>query len=778
MNAPRPAVDVDTAPEPDGVKKLGTTVAVSDVCSALEDGVKKLGTKVDAVLGRLALPENDKPDAEAETVAFGTAVAEKLPEAETETEADVACKALALLVRCPVLPGEDAEVCFARVDVWIPVDEGMAVDGVKKLGTRVDVVLGKPAFPENDRPENAESKKAEAEAEKVAFGAAETEKLPDAVIVVEAEAEALALLVLVRCPVFPGEGAEVCFARLAVWIAVDVREGMAVDGVKKLGVSVAVVSALALALALALEEGVKKLETRDVADVLTLTGALADADAENEKGAFEDDAERKDPDPDPDAEGVVLALSDALLVRVWRTVDPLSLPDTAAGVATSIATPEDAEDAAEWATDPLGVKKAEEKRALALSNADEDENTEVDAVVDVAVALADTPLPLPTAVALALAVPENPPSVGRTPDAESDDVDALRSALALGLALFAVAVEVLKRPDVSGLLEISDAEADVEMLWTWLADVEKLTDDNDGDTDALGTKDAAALLFDRASEAEAETETEVGTPPVSPNDADADAGAEPTADAEAALKLLRVTECEKPALALSPPKAAETVETAELGVASVEVSDSLVVVNVDCAALALVLWLPVRELVRELDETKDALALAPDVVALFVFVPAKEVAEAVTDSTTLLLELVSTADAAVLSKLALAFAAEDKDDLSGALVEVKDVVVVAGVDVVVGKPVVVLACAWVALARLDSPFWSMADADTDAEGKVAADVVSPSTTLELELDTSTSDPVLVSAVVEGTGSDTLCAPKRRCIKSIGGIKIKKSRKLT
>lgn len=419
-------------------------------------------------------------------------------------------------------------------------------------------------------------------------------------------------------------------------------------------------------------------------------------------------------------------------------------------------------------------------------------NAEAEAEAGVnGVPVEDTPLPLPPdddalapAPALALAVFENPPSVDR--DAESADVNPLRSALALVLALLVIEVEVEvvvvveKRPDVSGLLEIRDAEADAEMLWLWLADGE------DTETDALGTKgvaDAAAPLSDTDAESESEI---VGTPPVFPNDADTDAEL-------TTLEILPAAdEGERRALALAlsasypVPNDPEAVETVELAAASVEVEDSAALEAVDCAAFALVLCLPVREPVLELDEPRDALALAPDVVAVFVFVPAKEVAEAVTDSTTLLLELEldpttpvdPTADVDVVSKLALAFAAEDKDDLSGALVEVKDVVVVAGVDVVVGKPVVVLACAWVALARLDSPFWSMADADTDAEGKVAADVVSPSTTLELELDTSTSDPVLVSAVVEGTGSDTLSAPKRRCIKSIGGIKIKKSRKLT
>lgn len=280
-------MDVDTAPEPDGVKKLGTTVAVSDVCSALEDGVKKLDTKVDAVLGRLALPENDKPDAEAETVAFGTAVIEKLPEAETETEADVACEALALLVRSTVLLGEESEVCFARLDVWTPVDEGTAVDGVKKLGVSVD---------------------------------------DDAV-------------------------------------------------------------------ASALEEGVKKLGTSDVTDVLTLTGALADADAESEseKVAFVDAAERNDPDAE---EGVALALSGALdanvlrvvgatVVRVWRAVDSVFVPESTsdpvlvfasdadgdADALTNDAVPNSEPDAdsdsetADTDTELLGVK-ADEKLAL------------------------------------------------------------------------------------------------------------------------------------------------------------------------------------------------------------------------------------------------------------------------------------------------------------------------------------------------------------------------------------------------------------------------------
>lgn len=229
------------------------------------------------------------------------------------------------------------------------------------------------------------------------------------------------------------------------------------------------------------------------------------------------------------------------------------------------------------------MKKAEEKLALALSIADTEVDTEVDAVVDVAVAVEDTPLPIPTAVALALAVFENPPSVERDSVPESADVDPLRSVL----ALFAVEIEAENTADVSGLLEITDAET------LWLADTEEGSDNED--TDALGTKDVAEALGGAAVpivEAKADSVVEsdiVGSPPVSPNDE------EPTADAEAALKLLRVTECEKPAFALSDPdpdsNAAETVELAKLGTASVEVSDSLVVVNVDCAALGRVLSL-------------------------------------------------------------------------------------------------------------------------------------------------------------------------------------------
>lgn len=222
-----------------------------------------------------------------------------------------------------------------KLGVAVSVVRSALEDGVKKLGVGVDVELGKPALPENDKPDaESENADAEAEAETVAFGTAKTEeKLPEA----ETETEALALLVLVRCPVLPGveeAEAELCFARVDVRVAVNERT--ALDGVKKLGVNVAVSRT---ALALALEDGVKKLATSDVADVLTLTGALADADAEseNEKGAFEDDAERKD--PDADAEGVALALNDVLdntdvlrvlgapVVRVWRTVDTLFVPE-------------------------------------------------------------------------------------------------------------------------------------------------------------------------------------------------------------------------------------------------------------------------------------------------------------------------------------------------------------------------------------------------------------------------------------------------------------------
>lgn len=593
MTAPRSALDVDTAPEPVGVKKLGTTVAVSDVCSALEDGVKKLDTKVDAVLGRLALPENDKPDAEAETVAFCTAVAGKLPEAETETEADVACKALALLVRCPVLPGEESEECFGRLDVWILVDEGMAVDGVKKLGTRV---------------------------------------VDDAV-------------------------------------------------------------------ASALEEGVKKLGTSDVTDVLTLTGALADSDpdAENEKAAFDDAAERKD----PDVEGVALALNGALLVlgalaidalrvvvRVWRAAD--SLTDTAADGVASIATPEDAEDAAERATDPLGVKKAEEKRAPALSIADADAD---------AVAAEGASLPLPTAVALAgLKVLESPPSVDR--DAESANVDALRSALALSLLLALLVIEVkvavLKRPDVSGLLEITDADA--KLLWLGLADAEKLKvdDDDDDPDDVLETDDVAVSLG--------------GTVVLIVGAVAEIVGALLVFDADA-LKLLLTDEGGR-AVALSTPvpNDAEAVETIEVLVAPVEANDSLAVVNIDCGelvlALVIVLCLPARKLVLALDGARDS----PEVVVVFAFAVAEEgETEAVTAP---VVDVLST----LARKLALARAAEDADDLRGARNEDSDVGVGVGVGVVVKLVVALeleleLAFARAVLARPDSLDWSIADTD-------------------------------------------------------------------
>lgn len=326
---------------------------------------------------------------------------------------------------------------------------------------------------------------------------------------------------------------------------------------------------------------------------------------------------------------------------------------------------------------------------------------------------ADTPFPVPTAVAVELVLPvfESPPSVEREPDAESAGVDPPRSVL----ALVAVEIAVEKRPDVvSGLLEITDADAET----LWLADTRELTVENDGDTDALGTKDAAALLFDRAPEAEAEAETEVGTPPVSPNDANADAGAEPTADAEAALKLLRVTEGEKPALALalSDSNAAEAGETVELGAASVEVSDSLVV-NVDCAALDRVLSLrdPGREPVLELDEARDALVLAPDVVVVFAFTVVEEIeAEAVTAP------LVD-----VLSKLALAFAAEDEDDLSGSLAEDKEVDV--GLVVLVSNERVLalalmLPTPRAVLARADSLDWSTTDVEEEEPDRPPAAV--------------------------------------------------------
>lgn len=377
-----------------------------------------------------------------------------------------------------------------------------------------------------------------------------------------------------------------------------------------------------------------------------------------------------------------------------------------------------------------------------------------------AVSEADTPLPIPTDCTADVAL-EDPPKLVCKPGSDVD-FDPLRSslALALGLALLVIEVEVAvsKRPDVSGLLEITDAEAGAgaETLWLrlciWLADADKLTG-------ALGKKDVAvafggaAALIDVA-EAESEAESEiVGAPSVLPNAADADA--EPTT-----LELLCVTEGEKPEIVAAP--------------GALAVNDSLTVVNVACVALALALALcrPVREPVLELDEPRDALALAPDVVAVFVFVFAvvAEI-EAVTDSAPLLLELVPPASVVVLSKLALARAAEDEDDLSGALVEVKAKVV--GVVVAVDELVVELAeiialelgraspCA--VLARPDSLEWSI----TDAEEKEVAAVVRPPAALELDI--SVPDFVLVNdtvAVAVAECTDILFRPKRRYIQLI------------
>lgn len=376
---------------------------------------------------------------------------------------------------------------------------------------------------------------------------------------------------------------------------------------------------------------------------------------------------------------------------------------------------------------------------------------------------ADTPLPIPTAVAVELVLPvfESPPSVEREPDAESAGVDPPRSVL----ALFAVEMAVEKRPDVvSGLLEITDADAET----LWLADTRELTVENDGDTDALGTKDAAALLFDDDAEAETDGKAEIeGTPPVFPNDA----GAEVTA-----LELLRVTECEKPALALSAPKAAETVETAELGAASVEVSEALVVEKVDCAALmpALALCGPVRRLVLELDGPGDALALASLVVV--VFAPAKEAeadADAVTDSVPVVPlppRVDRTTSVAVFSKLTLklALACAAEDDFSGARVEVEDVGVgVVDELVVLVSDERVLALALpstrAVLAGPDSLDWSI----TSVEEEVAAAVVIPPAALDIPVLVSVSAPVFDTvAVTEGTRADVLLRSKPRYTQSI------------
>lgn len=374
-----------------------------------------------------------------------------------------------------------------------------------------------------------------------------------------------------------------------------------------------------------------------------------------------------------------------------------------------------------------------------------------------AVSEADKPLPIPTDCTADVAL-EDPPKLVCKPGSDAD-FDPVRSALALalGLALLVIEVEVAvsKRPDVSDLLEITDAEAGAETLWLrlwiWLADADKLTG-------ALGTKDvavafggAAALIVEAEAESEAESEI-VGAPPVLPNAADEDA--EPTT-----LELLCVTEGEKPEIVAAP--------------GALAVNDSLTVVNVDFAlALGLALCRPERELGLELDEPRDALALAPDVVVVFVFVFAvvAEI-EAVTDSAPLLLELVAPASVVVLSKLALARAAEDEDDLSGALVEVK--VKVVGVVVAVDELVVELAeiialelgraSPRAVLARPDSLEWSI----TDAEEKEVAAVVRPPAALELDI--SVPDFVLVNdtvAVAVAECTDVLFRPKRRYIQLI------------
>lgn len=267
-----------------------------------------------------------------------------------------------------------------------------------------------------------------------------------------------------------------------------------------------------------------------------------------------------------------------------------------------------------------------------------------------AVSEADTPLPIPTdcTAGVALAVLVSPPKLERELDPEGANVDPLRSALVL--ALFEIEAE--NPADVSGLPENTDAE----LLWLGLADAEKLRVDDD-DTDVLKTEDVADDTAALSVEAESEI---VGAllPDV----------AEPTADAEAALKLLRVTECKKPALTLTlsnpDPTAAETVELPKLGATSVEVSEALVVVKVDCAALTLPLARALCESERklELGVARDPLALAPDVVVFAI------AAEAVTVSAPPPVLLVPTAfvdtdaDADVVPKLTLALAGEVEID--------------------------------------------------------------------------------------------------------------------
>lgn len=371
--------------------------------------------------------------------------------------------------------------------------------------------------------------------------------------------------------------------------------------------------------------------------------------------------------------------------------------------------------------------------------------------------VADTPFPLPTAVALALAlalaVPENSPSVDR--DAESADVDSLRSVLALLL----IEVEVEKRPvALSGLLEITDADAET----LWLADVKKLTVDDDEDTDALGTKDVAVAFSGAAvliveAEAESVVESEVGALPVFPNAGDTDALELPAAD-EGGRRVV--------ALSAPVPSDAEAVETVELAATPVEVEDSAVLEAVDCAALgrilvlALALCCPGCKLGLEVDEANDS----PEVVVVFAFAVVAE-AEAVTDSApdapvAVALRVVpSTASADVVR------AAED-DFSEDLLVEAEDVVV--GMDDVVDERVVKLANVFALLssrAVLKSKPDLLDSAAVDAEKK---ELVDPPAALELDISVSVSVSTAVFdtdtdavAVVECAKPDTLFSVQTR-----------------
>lgn len=189
-----------------------------------------------------------------------------------------------------------------------------------------------------------------------------------------------------------------------------------------------------------------------------------------------------------------------------------------------------------------------------------------------------------------------------------------------------------------------------------------------------------------------------------------------------------------------------------------------------------------RELVRELDEARDALALV--LLVVFAVVAELEEAEAVSDSVPApplpfgpITSVDPTADVDVLSTRKLA--AEDKDDLGGSLVAVAVKVVGVGVGVVDELVIVAAEVLAATVERELAASVATPRAVLDPKPDLLADVDAKESVrlrppAALELDTST--PVLVSAVVEGTGSDALFAPKRRCVKSIstrrGGIEIK------